>query len=154
MKPLIAIVAMTLGLSVTQGVASADEHRDFKKEESNRALVVKFYNKFFNDHLVDEAAVVIAEEYVQHNPMMPDGKAPLVNYFSGFFKENPAFRNRIVRSAADGNLVWLHVHSTNGNEDRGQAIVDLFRVQDGLIVEHWDVIQPVATQSANINTMF
>ena len=90
----------------------------------------------------------------QHNPEVPDGKAPFVGYFGGYFKENPESRARIVRSAADGDLVYLHVHSTNGKADRGQAVIDIFRVQDGKIVEHWDVIQAVPEQAANSNTMF
>lgn len=59
-----------------------------------------------------------------------------------------------MRSAADGDLVWLHVHSTNGEADRGRAVIDIFRVEDGKIVEHWDVIQGVPAESANDNTMF
>lgn len=61
---------------------------------------------------------------------------------------------RIVRSAADGDLVYLHVHATEHPGDRGEAVVDIFRVKDGKIVEHWDVIQPVPETSANRNTMF
>lgn len=91
MKLLIAVAIMALGLNMISEVASADERRDFKQEEANRELVVNFYNKFFNEHLVNEAAVVVAGDYIQHNPTVPDGKAPLVNYFSGFFKENPSF---------------------------------------------------------------
>lgn len=60
----------------------------------------------------------------------------------------------IVRSAADGDLVWVHTHAINGAEDRGQAVVDIFRVEAGRIVEHWDVIQSVPAPSANTNTMF
>ena len=122
--------------------------------ERNRKLVVEFYDSFFNTHDVDRAAVVVADHYRQHNPEVPDGKAPFVSYFKGYFKENPASRARIVRSAADGDLVWLHVHSTNGAKDRGTSVVDIFRVKDGKIVEHWDVIQAVPAQSANSNTMF
>ena len=59
-----------------------------------------------------------------------------------------------MRSAADGDLVWLHVQSTNGEEDLGEAVVDIFRVEDGMIVEHWDVIQTVPSEAANSNTMF
>ncbi|AYR21659.1 nuclear transport factor 2 family protein [Alcaligenes faecalis] len=96
----------------------------------------------------------VAQDYIQHNPEVPDGKAPFVGYFSGYFKENPQSRARIVRSATDGDLVYLHVHSTNGKADRGQAVIDIFRVQDGKLVEHWDVIQAVPEQAANSNTMF
>jgi len=128
--------------------------RDFAAEEANRALVLRFYEQFFNEHETAEAARLLAEDYRQHNPTVPDGRAPVVDYFTQFFKDNPQSRARIVRSATDGDLVYLHIHSTNGPADRGVAVVDIFRVKDGLIVEHWDVIQPVPVESANSNTMF
>ncbi|MCY1168197.1 SnoaL-like domain protein [compost metagenome] len=127
--------------------------RDFAAEEANRQLVVDFYNRFFNDHDIS-AANVVAEDYIQHNPRLTNGKKTLVSFFTGFFKENPMWHERIVRSGTDGDLVYLHVHATNGPADRGQAIVDIFRVKDGKIVEHWDVIQPVPESAANQNTMF
>ncbi|PSJ22607.1 hypothetical protein CVH10_05840 [Halomonas sp. ND22Bw] len=132
----------------------AQPERDVEAEEANRALVTEFYNQFFNEHETVESASVIAEDYIQHNPGVPDGKAPFVDYFAGYFQDNPDYQSEIVRSAADGDLVWLHVHSTNGEEDLGEAVVDIFRVEDGMIVEHWDVIQPVPEESANENTMF
>lgn len=66
----------------------------------------------------------------------------------------PQSHARIVRSAADSDLVWLHVHSTNGKDDLGQAVLDVFRVKNGKIVEPWDVTQDVPAKSANLNTMF
>lgn len=128
--------------------------RALEKEEANRALVLAFYDQFFNQHQVEEAAAVIADDYIQHNPDVPDGKTPFTTYFADFFKENPESRARIVRSATDGDLVYLHVHSTVNTNDPGQAVVDIFRVVDGVIVEHWDVIQNVPTEAANENTMF
>lgn len=128
--------------------------RNLANEEANRQLVVKFYDEFFNDHRVAESSKVVAEDYKQHNPDVPDGKQPFVSYFEGFFEKNPGSRAKIVRSSTDGDLVWLHVHSTNDAKDRGQAVVDLFRVKDGMIVEHWDVVQDVPVPSANKNTMF
>lgn len=128
--------------------------RDFAQEEANRKLVIEFYDTVFNKHEVDKGAAVLVDSYKQHNPMVPDGKAPFVNYFTGFFKENPQSKARIVRSATDGDLVYLHIHSTENESDRGRAIVDIFRVTDGKITEHWDVIQPVPETAANNNTMF
>ncbi|KKW67473.1 membrane protein [Lampropedia cohaerens] len=128
--------------------------RELAAEEANRALVLEFYERFFNRHETVEAARVVADDYRQHNPEVPDGKAPFVEYFTSFFREHPQSRARVVRSAADGDLVWLHVHSTNGSDDRGQAVLDIFRVEDGKIVEHWDVIQDVPDGAANDNTMF
>lgn len=134
--------------------ADTDLERNLELEEENRALVLDFYDRFFNKHEVNEAAEVIVEHYIQHNPHVPDGKAPFVGYFSGFFKDNPKSKARIVRSATAGDLVYLHVHATSGDGDQGRAVVDIFRVEDGKIVEHWDVIQDVPETAANANTMF
>lgn len=142
-----------LGL-IMSGIALAQPPRDLTAEEANRTLVLTFYDQFFNRHETAEAATVIADNYRQHNPEVPDGKAPFVDYFTGFFKDNPNSKAKIVRSATEGDLVYLHVHSTNGTNDRGQAVVDIFKVEKGKIVEHWDVIQDVPEQAANENTMF
>ncbi|WP_108258105.1 nuclear transport factor 2 family protein [Mangrovicoccus ximenensis] len=150
-------LSATLFLAATAACGTAfaqSAERDYAAEEANRALVVEFYEGVFQRHEVEKSAEVLAEDYIQHNPHVPDGKAPFVTYFTGLFAENPDARSEIKRSAADGDLVWLHVHSTAGPEDRGRAIVDIFRVEDGMIAEHWDVIQPVPESSANDNTMF
>ena len=144
-------LAILAGIAMPSGAFAAS--RDLKVEEANRKLVVEFYDRFFNKHDV-EAASVVAEDYRQHNPQVPDGKKPLVSFFTGFFKDNPQSKAEIVRTAADGDLVWLHVQATDGADDRGEAIVDVFRVKDGKIVEHWDVIQAVPKEAANKNTMF
>lgn len=129
------------------------ESRNLTLEEANRKLVVSFYETFFNSHEV-KAADVVSADYKQHNPEVPDGKKPFVEFFRGYFKDHPQSRAEIIRSATDRDLVFLHVHATNDPSDRGQAVLDIFRVKKGKIVEHWDVIQNVPEESANKNTMF
>ncbi|MBB4235718.1 nuclear transport factor 2 family protein [Rhizobium esperanzae] len=146
-------LAILAGIAAPSGAFAESAARDLKVEEANRKLVVEFYDKFFNKHDI-AAASVIADDYRQHNPQVPDGKQPLISFFTGFFKDNAQSKAEIVRSAADGDLVWLHVHATNGVSDLGEAVIDIFRVKDGKIVEHWDVIQPVPKEAANKNTMF
>ncbi|MCU1717904.1 nuclear transport factor 2 family protein [Pseudomonas sp. 5P_3.1_Bac2] len=145
--------ALTLALSGNL-LAGQAAPRDLAQEEANRALVLSFYNQFFNEHDTAAASKLITDDYRQHNPHVPDGKAPMVEYFTEFFKTYPDARAKVVRSATDGDLVYLHVHSTDSKTDRGVALVDIFRVEDGRIVEHWDVIQPVPEKAANTNTMF
>ncbi len=146
--------ATVILVAATMPVLAQTASRDLVQEEANRKLVIEFYDRFFNRHETEEAARVVADDYRQHNPEVPDGKAPFLSFFTGFFKDNPNSKARIVRSSTDGDLVWLHIHSTNGEKDKGQAVVDIFRVADGKIVEHWDVIQNVPETSANQNTMF
>lgn len=150
----VAIFMLTLGV-VSGGQAMAKGmQRNLVTEEANLKLVVQFYEQFFNRHEVAKAAEVVSESYRQHNPEVPDGKKPFVDYFSQYFKETPQSAARIVRTATLGDLVWLQVHSTNSASDRGQAVLDIFRVEKGKIVEHWDIIQDVPAQSANENSMF
>lgn len=150
-RPMTAL--LFTALTATAAIAQQAQ-RNLAQEEANRQLVVEFYHQNFNQHQVDQATKVMADDYIQHNPLVPNGKAPFVSFFKGFFAKNPNAKSKIVRTAADGDLVWLHIHATNGENDRGQAIIDVFRVKDGKIVEHWDVIQDVPEKAANHNTMF
>jgi predicted SnoaL-like aldol condensation-catalyzing enzyme len=153
----LAVAGLVVGLIAASGTSFAQtqaQTRDLAQEEANRKLVLDFYDQVFVKHEVEKAAVVLADDYIQHNPLVPTGKAPFVNFFTGFFKANPQAKGLTVRSATDGDLVFLHNHATTSENDRGRAIVDIFRVKDGKIVEHWDVIQPVPETAANTNTMF
>lgn len=124
-------------------------------QETNKKLVRDFYEMAFNQHKPTEAAKkYIGDKYIQHNPMVPNGAAAFYGYFEGHFKENPKSHVIIHRALADGDLVALHLNSKMNEQDPGRAIVDIFRVENGKIVEHWDVIQPVPDKTANGNTMF
>ena len=144
LKPLLAAAALSL---LTVPAFAADL-------EANKKIVVDFYNKGLNDKDFDAAAKYFGPRYVQHNPGAangPEGFKRLV----GFLKEKfPNSRNEIKRVIAEGDLVVLHVHSKRSPEDRGRAIVDIFKVESGKIVEHCDVVQDVPEKSANDNTMF
>lgn len=74
--------------------------------------------------------------------------------FRDLFKKYPGYHASIKRIIAEGDYVVVHNHTVTGPNDRGNAIVDIFRIEDGKIAEHWDVIQPVPEHSANQNTMF
>jgi predicted SnoaL-like aldol condensation-catalyzing enzyme len=124
-------------------------------EQSTKDMVTAFYKMVFYDHKVAAAfKTYVGASYKQHNPLVPDGVEPSVAFLSKRFETNPQATNEIKRVIADGDLVAVHVHSRLDNGDRGRAIVDIFRVENGKIVEHWDVIQPVPENAQNSNTMF
>lgn len=81
----VVVTAVLLAAASTATFASSTA-RDLTAEEANRALVIEFYDQFFNRHQVEQAARVVADDYKQHNPDVPDGKAPFVGYFTGYFK--------------------------------------------------------------------
>ena len=124
-------------------------------EENNKKIVRDFYEMAVNQHKPALAAkMYIGERYIQHHPGVPNGAEAFYGYFETFFKEYPQYRVEIKRVIAEGDLVVLHLHGRKDDQDRGRAIVDIFRLENGKIVEHWDVIQDVPERTANSNTMF
>ncbi len=116
---------------------------------------VDFLDLAFNQQKVTEALDrYAAPPYTQHNPQVPDGIDAAKTGLAGLLQQLPGWRYDFKRVLVDGDLVAVHSHVTTAPDDRGMAVVDLFRVADGKFVEHWDVIQPVPELAANANTMF
>ena len=144
-------VALGLGWLVAAGPALADGS---PQEEANKAVVIDFYEKAINQKDYEAAAKHFGNRYVQHNPVAADGPEGL-RAFLGFLKEKfPQSKSEIKRVFADGDYVILHVHAVREPGTRGSAIVDIFKLERGKIVEHWDVIQPIPEKAANPNGMF
>ena len=96
----------------------------------------------------------LGPHYRQHNPGAADGPEPFIGTVKRFAQTYPDFRMEAKRIIAEGNYVVLHSHLILKPGDRGTAVVDIFRLENGKIVEHWDVVQEVPETSANNNTMF
>jgi predicted SnoaL-like aldol condensation-catalyzing enzyme len=136
-------------------VAAALATSALAAEQSSKEKVTAFYKMVFEDHNVAEAfKTYVGASYKQHNPLVRDGIEPSVAFLSHRFETNPQAINEVKRIIADGDLVAVHVHSRLNDGERGRAIVDIFRVENGKIVEHWDVIQSVPENAQNSNTMF
>ncbi len=123
--------------------------------EQNKAIVRAFYDLAFNDQQPAEAAAkYIGATYRQHNPGAADGAEPFVAFVTGFLKAFPRLRVTFKRMVAEGELVALHSHFVREPGDGGLAVMDIFRLEGGKLVEHWDVLQEVPPATANPNTMF
>jgi len=149
-RPVAMIAASILMLSLGNGAASAAS----AQEEANRTVVLAFYEKGLNQKDVDAALAYVGDRYVQHNPNAADGPDGF-RKFIGFLREKfPNSHSEIKRSFVDGDYVTLHVHAVREPGTRGNAIVDIFKLENGKIVEHWDVAQPIPENPANNNGMF
>ena len=126
--------------------------------QTPKQIVTAFFDLAFVQRQPVEAArkYISADQYIQHNPGGTDGRAAFIEGFAAYVKKTN-FRCEIKRVIAEGNLVVVHNHCKENPadaSDRGSAVVDIFRVDKGLIVEHWDVEQAVPAEPKNRNTMF
>ena len=147
----LVVLLLAVGAMIPTAVLAS---RSSTQAEENRKVVVAFYERFFNQHDLGAADRYIGDVYIQHNPNVPNGREAFVEGFTRVFAQFPQRHSQIVRTIAEGGLVVLHVHLTKSPEDRGAAVVDIFRLDHGRIVEHWDVQQAIPEQAANNNTMF
>jgi predicted SnoaL-like aldol condensation-catalyzing enzyme len=150
----LALVAVAVLLSgCASGERTQADASRLASSAANKKLVVDFYRTvFIEKRVVEGFERYVAPGYIQHNPMLATGREPAVKFLSTLVKRESV--TDIKRVVAEGDLVVLHVHSRANLSERGRAVIDIFRVADGKIVEHWDVIQPVPEKSANSNTMF
>jgi predicted SnoaL-like aldol condensation-catalyzing enzyme len=122
--------------------------------EANKKAVQEFYDLIINKKDFESARKYMGDRYKQHNPLVADRPEGL-KAFIEFLKTNfPEARSEIKRVFADGDYVILHVHSIRPPNMRGRAIIEIFRLENGKIDEHWDVIQEIPEESANPNGMF
>jgi len=129
-------------------------HHSSQAPEAKR-LALDFVDLAFVQRQPAQAAErYLGATYTQHNPTAPDGPEAFVALVSGLFAQAPEASLHVERAVAEDDLVVVHSHLTMFPDDLGQAVVDIFRVEDGRIVEHWDVVQAVPAKSANTNGMF
>ena len=123
--------------------------------ERNKQTVVAFFTRAFNDHEpADAVAKYVGSKYIQHNPDTSDGAAAFVESTKKLIAQYPELGVEIRRVIAEDDLVVTHDLVKGSPGQRGMAGIDIFRLEDGKIVEHWDVRQPVPEKAANGNTMF
>ncbi|MDU0347566.1 nuclear transport factor 2 family protein [Actinomyces sp. MRS3W] len=113
-----------------------------------------FVDLFYRHKRVREAfEFLVAEDYVQHNPGIADGRESAIVALTPKFDGSPENTFEVLRILLDGNLGMVHVRAKHPGSPDG-AVADIYRFEDGLIVEHWDVLQSVPATSANPHPMF
>jgi len=122
--------------------------------QSNKKSAIAFYQMAYLGNPSKAVELYVGADYIQHNPLVGDGKQPFIDYFEEMARDYPDKEIRFVRAVAEDDLVTLHTHQTwPGNEQ--YVTMDFFRFDDnGKIVEHWDSMQEVPGESKNGNPMY
>jgi predicted SnoaL-like aldol condensation-catalyzing enzyme len=116
---------------------------------TNTQTVLAFEETVFNKHQVKEGFErYVGPSYKQHDPLLADGR-------DGAIKVFPNSRVVVKHTVAQDDLVAAHVFwNQKPGETRGVAMVDIYRLENGKIVEHWGVVQDVPEKAASDNPMF
>ena len=120
-----------------------------KDELANAEVVRDFVQNLMNDHNFDYIKEQYGSHpYKQHNQSMVDGITGVLDVVSNFAKRYPDYTYDVKHFYVDGPYVTIHSHATNnkkhrGNPKKGLNIMDIWKVEDGKLTEHWDAVQPI-----------
>lgn len=117
--------------------------------EANKRVVTDYYRTAFAGDPERAVADHFGDKYIQHNPDAQDGPAAFIGFVHWLRGEHPDLQLNIKRVIAEGDMVVTHSHLILTPGQPGRALADLFRLENGKVVEHWDVIQEISDQSAN-----
>lgn len=141
-------------VAATLALLSACSQPAPSETEANRKLMADFARVFYAEKDVARAFQTwVAEDYIQHNPGIADGRAAAIAALEPMFA-NPGSRFDVKRILVDGDHAVIHLHGRGKPDTPGGAVADIYRIKDGKIVEHWDVLQPMPDKSANPHPMF
>jgi predicted SnoaL-like aldol condensation-catalyzing enzyme len=118
------------------------------------AQIIEDCNRLIMDNRAMEAVEkYVAEDFIEHNPIVRGGNREgfIEHLVAGGFTnpENPKMNMTVDRVIEQGDMVVTHIHVEMGPGAPTLVFMDIYRVEDGKMVEHWDVMQPVPEQSVN-----
>ncbi len=113
----------------------------------NKALVLSLMQEVIGDKNINAIDKYIDETYIQHNPYSPDGRAALKEFLGGLFKGKVPKKVEVLRVAADGDLVFVHWRDRGEFFGTESSFIEIWRIENGKLVEHWDVIQGMPDKS-------
>ncbi len=110
---------------------------------SNKEVIAAFYEEFFNNHVIESATKFVREDYIQHNPGVGQGRQALMDAFEEKFKEHPEFHLQIKFMIEEKDMVAVYLKNVDPEGNTKCRVVDIYRLVDGKLAEHWDVLQPI-----------
>jgi predicted SnoaL-like aldol condensation-catalyzing enzyme len=146
----LTIAALAMGLLSTNAGARP------KNTQSPKEVVIAFYRVALMDFRPKEAfAQYAAPDFVEHSADSAGGTAQsTVDFLTGLIKQSPQAKWEIVRVIAENDLVFLHVRFTPAKGATPVIVGEIFRVRNGKLAEHWDIIQHAPEHPVNPNSVF
>ncbi len=160
-KSLIAVLLLAISISSQAQITKQNLPRvnvkalieDKSKQEANKVLVLNFYQEMFGDKDTSTVTRYMLPTYIQHNPNVADGAEAFKKAAAIWFKGATKSKIDVQHIAAEGDLVFIHLKNRNPDGSL-RSTIDIFRIENGKIAEHWDANQNVPEHAANSHPMF
>jgi predicted SnoaL-like aldol condensation-catalyzing enzyme len=151
-----AILILIMICWVGAGAEAGSKSTCKPSAEASRNLVLSFYKKALVEKRPRAAfAEYVSADFVEHKPDVPNGGvAAIADFLEGLIRELPDAKWEILRTVAEKDWVFLHARFTPAPGAAPYAIADIFRVDNCVIVEHWDVVGPPRDGQPNSNSRF
>jgi predicted SnoaL-like aldol condensation-catalyzing enzyme len=124
------------------------------EEQRNLDHVLGMFRDVLQPLDAEQVDRYISPDYIQHSPMAAPGRESLKAFLRMVRAASPNSSQKLLRAFVDGDHVILHYHVKKDPEDLGFVVMDIFRLTNGVVVEHWDCVQDVAAHSPNPISMF
>lgn len=145
---------LSVFLGAAMLTASLSSFAALKQPHTNLEIATDFIDAIVNKKDFNLASQYLGSEYIEHDPQGENGPIGLKGFIESLKENYPESRIEIKRAIVDGDYVVFHVYSLLNPGTPGQAIVDIFRLENGKVIEHWDVTQAIPDSAANANGMF
>lgn len=153
MRKTIAIFSLLAFSFFSMGLNAQSKKVSQSDLDYNKKLVVDFYQKIFGDHDFTNIDHYLLPTYIQHNPNVADGSEAFEKAIKGWLQNKPKTKIDVQHIAAEGDLVFIHIKNILP-DGKLQSVIDIFRIENKKIAEHWDVHEIAPEKSANAHPMF
>ena len=123
-------------------------------EERNLAICRRMYEEMLFTFDATRIDQYIAVDYIQHSTAATEGREGLRAFFTDRAERFKDVRMRVMASFADGDFTIFHIHTVRAPGDPGMSIIDIFRMVDGMVQEHWEVVQEIPAELPHGNGIF
>ena len=124
------------------------------QEQANLDFCTRMYHEMlfrFDAAKIDE---FLADNYIQHSTAATGGKEGLRDFFQNRAGRFPDISFAMKASFVDGDYTIFHIHTVRHSGDPGMSIIDYFRLEDGKVAEHWEVVQEIPADLPHENGIF
>jgi predicted SnoaL-like aldol condensation-catalyzing enzyme len=153
---LFAAAALSLSGCVTTDATLAASTKCDGSTEANRQVVLAFYKEGLVGREPSQAFLrYMSPNFVEHKPDVPKGtREAAAGFLAQIMADVPEARWEIIRTIAEGDMVFLHARFTPAPGAPAYALADIFRLRDCKIIEHWDVVAAPPKEQRNPNSRF